>query len=355
MAYRSTDGTTYFDHQDTLGTERMRTNYAGAVGSSYKSLPWGDGYTATINSSGADQDNNHFAGLERDAESGTEHAEFRNYASLQGRWLAPDPYMGSYDLTNPQTMNRYTYALNNPVSAVDPSGMDDCVVSIDQNCQATGGGGGEGCDPFWRDCGGCDPIFEDCGGGGPSEPGGGWYGGGETSQAGNGPLHLEPNWGKDPGSFGESLGFPAAQPKASWGIAAALGLPGGPGCDFGACGDISSSFTNAATAPLTWCAEHPTICTAGTDLEVFLRSIPTVAASVTLLSMEGDNHADPNRCQKIISAAQAECVEELYGGNSNGHGQAGPTLFRKCVRQKIVDRGVVTNDRKQGSGSRNRA
>jgi RHS repeat-associated protein len=46
-----------------------------------------------------DQDNEHFAGLERDAESGTEHAQFRNYASAQGRWLAPDSYMGSYDLT----------------------------------------------------------------------------------------------------------------------------------------------------------------------------------------------------------------------------------------------------------------
>ncbi len=61
FAYRSTDGTTYFDHQDTLGTERMRTTYAGAVGGSFTSLPWGDGYSATLNTSGADQDNEHFA------------------------------------------------------------------------------------------------------------------------------------------------------------------------------------------------------------------------------------------------------------------------------------------------------
>ena len=124
IGYRSTDGTTYFDHQDTLGTERMRTNYGGSVGSSYVSLPWGDGYTATVNSSGADQDSLHFAGLEHDAESDTEHAQFRNYASAQGRWLAPDPYLGSYDLTNPQSMNRYAYALNNPTSMLDPSGLE---------------------------------------------------------------------------------------------------------------------------------------------------------------------------------------------------------------------------------------
>ena len=79
VAYRSTiDGTTYFDHQDTLGTERERTNYAGSVESSYPSGIWGDNYTDTVNSSGAGQDNARFAGLEYDAESGTEHAQFRN-------------------------------------------------------------------------------------------------------------------------------------------------------------------------------------------------------------------------------------------------------------------------------------
>jgi RHS repeat-associated protein len=108
----------------------MRTTYSGTVGSSCISLPWGDGYTATVNTSGADQDNGHYAGLERDAESGTEHAQFRNYASAQGRWLAPDSYMGSYDLTNPQSMNRYSYALNNPGSLVDPSGLKECELSV---------------------------------------------------------------------------------------------------------------------------------------------------------------------------------------------------------------------------------
>jgi RHS repeat-associated protein len=122
LGFRAYDGTTYFDHQDVLGTERLRTNYSGGVGATYSSLPWGDGYTAVVNDTWADQDNEHFAGLEHDADS--EHAQFRNYASGQGRWLAPDPYLGSYDFTNPQSFNRYAYALNNPLSLLDPSGMD---------------------------------------------------------------------------------------------------------------------------------------------------------------------------------------------------------------------------------------
>jgi RHS repeat-associated protein len=163
IAYRSVDGTTYFDHQDMLGTERMRTTYSGGVGSTYTSLPWGDGYTATVNTTGADQDNGHFAGLDRDAESGTEHAQFRNYASAQGRWLAPDSYMGSYNLSNPQSMNRYAYVLNNPLSLIDPTGLD-CG---DSNGTEIGDAGGTGIEVG----GGCNPTPDP-----PPQPGN-WCGG----------------------------------------------------------------------------------------------------------------------------------------------------------------------------------
>jgi len=82
--------------------------------------------------------------LEHDAESGTEHAQFRNYASAQGRWLAPDSYLGSYDVTNPQSMNRYVYVLNNPTSLVDPSGLEDeQACGSDEDCVGSGDGSGE--------------------------------------------------------------------------------------------------------------------------------------------------------------------------------------------------------------------
>jgi hypothetical protein len=42
--------------------------------------------------------------------------------------MAPDPYDGSYDPFNPQSLNRYTYAINSPLSYLDPSGLD-CVTA----------------------------------------------------------------------------------------------------------------------------------------------------------------------------------------------------------------------------------
>jgi RHS repeat-associated protein len=52
----------------------------------------------------------HFAGLEHDSGSNTDHAQFRQYSNAQGRWMGMDPYAGSYDFSNPQSLNRYSYA-----------------------------------------------------------------------------------------------------------------------------------------------------------------------------------------------------------------------------------------------------
>jgi RHS repeat-associated protein len=126
IAFRAFDGTTYFDHQDYLGTERIRTDYTGATVDVYRSLPWGDGYSPQINGTepDSDQDNLHFAGLDQDAETTTEHAQFRQYSPAQGHWMSPDPYSGSYDFSDPQSFNRYAYVTNNPLSFADPTGQD---------------------------------------------------------------------------------------------------------------------------------------------------------------------------------------------------------------------------------------
>jgi RHS repeat-associated protein len=139
VAYYS-GGNAHFEHQDWLGTERVRTTYNGSVEGSFISLPFGDGQST----SGTDGDAIHYAEVDHDNESDSDHAQFRQYSNEQGRWHSPDPYSGSYDFSNPQSINRYTYVANNPLSMLDPQGQQlfapwMCGVGGDSQC---GGGNG---------------------------------------------------------------------------------------------------------------------------------------------------------------------------------------------------------------------
>ena len=54
----------------------------------------------------------------------------RRYIRRHSRPDQPDPYDGSYSLTDPQSFNRYAYVQGDPVNLVDPSGLkpgDACV------------------------------------------------------------------------------------------------------------------------------------------------------------------------------------------------------------------------------------
>jgi RHS repeat-associated protein len=73
-----------------------------------------------------------FTGKERDAESGNDYFGARYFASSMGRMLSPDPIGG--DLTDPQSLNKYAYALNNPLRFTDPTGMYVCKTG--QDCTA---------------------------------------------------------------------------------------------------------------------------------------------------------------------------------------------------------------------------
>jgi RHS repeat-associated protein len=72
-----------------------------------------------------------FTAKERDTESGNDYFGARYYGSTMGRFSSPDP-SGLYfaDPTNPQSLNLYSYAQNNPLKNIDPTGLD-CVYFND--------------------------------------------------------------------------------------------------------------------------------------------------------------------------------------------------------------------------------
>ena len=60
----------------------------------------------------------------RDYESGDDYAQARHYVNRLARFSAMDPVAGS--LGNPQSLNRYSYVLNDPANLADPLGLDPC-------------------------------------------------------------------------------------------------------------------------------------------------------------------------------------------------------------------------------------
>ncbi len=92
-------------------------------------------------------------GKERDTESGNDYFGARYYSSAMGRFMSPDPAgMMAADIRFPQSLNRYAYVWDNPLSFTDPTGLDCAYLnsggsgleSFDQHsssgaCGRTGG------------------------------------------------------------------------------------------------------------------------------------------------------------------------------------------------------------------------
>jgi RHS repeat-associated protein len=122
----------HFHLTDPLGTRRMQLsgNFTclGQPETDVQSLPFGDqlnSYPDQYACATADDATPlYFTDHERDTESGNDYFGARYYASSMGRFLSPDPSMGSSRLANPQAWNRYTYGLNNPLMFIDPTGEE---------------------------------------------------------------------------------------------------------------------------------------------------------------------------------------------------------------------------------------
>jgi RHS repeat-associated protein len=68
-----------------------------------------------------------FTGKERDSESGLDNFTARYFGSSLGRFTRPDPITFSKQkLIDPQQWNMYSYARNNPLRFLDPTGKYLC-------------------------------------------------------------------------------------------------------------------------------------------------------------------------------------------------------------------------------------
>ncbi|MHB1702394.1 MAG: RHS repeat-associated core domain-containing protein [Acidobacteriaceae bacterium] len=232
-------GAVHYLLQDHLGSERVSVSASGTVEDSIEYFPWGAQTPASTMQSGNLYT---FTGDETDmGESSTMHTPFRQLSPSLGRWQVPDPYNGSYDTTNPQTLNRYSYVANMPLTMLDPLGLVEipcpagsdatiCVINGPPDGSGGGDGGGDG-------GGGGGGGVGGSGGGGAGGSGGGGAGGPSTPGK------------KPPPSKANQLpckgGVLAA--AALYGLGNALGA-GAPGSD--PAGDVAGTVRDAAGNPI---------------------------------------------------------------------------------------------------------
>jgi RHS repeat-associated protein len=112
LAKIDSSGTKYY-HQDQL-SNRLVTDSSGNTYAQMGHYPFGDPWYNATN------DKLYFTTYERDSESSNDYAMARYYVWRIARFVAPDPLSGSTG--DPQSLNHYTYAANDPISNTDPSG-----------------------------------------------------------------------------------------------------------------------------------------------------------------------------------------------------------------------------------------
>jgi RHS repeat-associated protein len=92
-------------------------------------------FTSSVNNS------YQFTGYEYDSDTQYNYAVARFDAGRWGKFLSPDPYLGSMDIGNPQSMNRYSYVMNMPTELIDATGLDKVKTSAvhdDESCTLNG-------------------------------------------------------------------------------------------------------------------------------------------------------------------------------------------------------------------------
>ena len=114
VAKKNPDSSRYYFHNDHLSSSTIVTNSGGTPIEQTKYDPWGDIL------SGGTKSKFLYTGQEKDTETNLNYYNARYYSSDMRRFTQPDTII--QDAYSPQTLNRYSYVLNNPLKYTDPTG-----------------------------------------------------------------------------------------------------------------------------------------------------------------------------------------------------------------------------------------
>jgi RHS repeat-associated protein len=118
-------GTTYFIHQDHLGSTRLVTAYpTPSIAECDDYYPYGEANANVSTCLSGTTTHYKFTADELDTETNLDHTWFRQNSSILGRWMTSDPAgLAAVNPGNPQSWNRYSYVLNNPLKYIDRAGL----------------------------------------------------------------------------------------------------------------------------------------------------------------------------------------------------------------------------------------
>jgi RHS repeat-associated protein len=108
----------YYYHEDILNSSSALSDSAGQLMEANVWYPFGR--TQTASPQAPFQVSSKFTGQTLDAETGLYYYGARYYDPELGRFIQPDKIIS--DISNPQSYNRYSYVLNNPLKYTDPDG-----------------------------------------------------------------------------------------------------------------------------------------------------------------------------------------------------------------------------------------
>lgn len=106
----------YF-HTDGLGSTRFLTDSTGVITDTYNY----DAFGNLLDLTGAPSNRYLFAGEQYDSTLGFYYLRERYMDPQTGRFTSMDPLLGA--ITDPETLHKYAYALNDPVNNIDPTGL----------------------------------------------------------------------------------------------------------------------------------------------------------------------------------------------------------------------------------------